>query len=223
MIVNLPMKLYCDKKVASNTVHNPVMHEKTKNVEIDKHFIKEKHDEGVICTPFVPSTLKVADILTKGLSKTFEEQVEHDKYFCTNLKGVLIWLDLIGIKFDMIEYFPYVSQICWDVISLFLSISSVPPTKKWYTEMKEVFFLLQSVVFLFFSNLFIWFIECCSWNQWVFVTALSYGYFYGMTNRRVLDIENALFTFGYPLLSSYFSFCLSSLKITTRSLDTPLF
>lgn len=90
MIVNLPMKLYCDKKVASSIVHNPVMHEKIKHLEIDKYFIKEKLD-GVIRTPFVPSTLKVADILTKGLSKqTFEEQVEHDKYLCTNLRGVLI-------------------------------------------------------------------------------------------------------------------------------------
>ncbi|RVW82773.1 Retrovirus-related Pol polyprotein from transposon RE1 [Vitis vinifera] len=35
------MKLYCDKKSAINIAHNPIQHDKTKHIEIDKHFIKE--------------------------------------------------------------------------------------------------------------------------------------------------------------------------------------
>ena len=66
---SLPMKLYCDNKAAIAIAHNPVLHDTTKHVEIDKHFIKEKIDEGVICLPYISTTEQVADILTKGLPK----------------------------------------------------------------------------------------------------------------------------------------------------------
>jgi len=37
-----PMKVYCDNKVAISIAHNPVLHDRTKHVEVDKHFIKER-------------------------------------------------------------------------------------------------------------------------------------------------------------------------------------
>ena len=66
------MKLYCDNKAAINIAHNPVQHDRTKHVEIDRHFIKEKLNSGVICTLFVKSGEQLADVLTKSLaSKLF--------------------------------------------------------------------------------------------------------------------------------------------------------
>ena len=71
--MTLPMKLYCDNKAAISISQNPVQHDRTKHVETDRHFIKEKVDAGLICMPFVPSSQQVADILTKGLfSPNFE-------------------------------------------------------------------------------------------------------------------------------------------------------
>ena len=66
---NLPIKLYCDNKAAIAIAHNPVLHDRTKHMEIDKHFIKEKIEKGVICMPYLPTTEQIADILTKGLHK----------------------------------------------------------------------------------------------------------------------------------------------------------
>ncbi|KAK4833612.1 hypothetical protein QYF36_008125 [Acer negundo] len=44
-------KLYCDNKSAIVIAHNPILHDRTKHVEINKHFIKEKIDSGQIYMP----------------------------------------------------------------------------------------------------------------------------------------------------------------------------
>ncbi|KAI3447048.1 hypothetical protein Pfo_003713, partial [Paulownia fortunei] len=65
-----PMRLYCDNKSAINIAHNPVQHDRTKHIEIDRHFIKEKLESGLICIPYMPTHYQLADVLTKGLSST---------------------------------------------------------------------------------------------------------------------------------------------------------
>jgi hypothetical protein len=62
-----PLMLYCDNKAALDIANNPVQHDRTKHIEIDRHFIKEKLDLGIICMPYVNSSNQLADIFTKGL------------------------------------------------------------------------------------------------------------------------------------------------------------
>lgn len=63
------MKIFCDNKAAISIAHNPVLHDRTKHVEVDKHFIKEKIESGLICMPYVPTAEQIADVFTKGLPK----------------------------------------------------------------------------------------------------------------------------------------------------------
>jgi hypothetical protein len=62
-----PLMFYCDNKAAIDIANNPVQHDRTKHVEIDRHFIKEKLDRGIICMPYVSSTSQITDVSTKGL------------------------------------------------------------------------------------------------------------------------------------------------------------
>jgi len=64
-----PIKLYCDNKLAISIGHNSVLHDRTKHVEVDKHFIKEKIERGQICITYIPTIEQSSDILTKGLPK----------------------------------------------------------------------------------------------------------------------------------------------------------
>ncbi|RDX92043.1 Copia protein, partial [Mucuna pruriens] len=92
-----PMKLYCDNKSAINIAHNPVQLDQTKHVEVDRHFIKEKLDCILICTPYVPSQNQLADILTKGwCSSVFERIV--CKYINELIESLLLLLNDDGTK-----------------------------------------------------------------------------------------------------------------------------
>ncbi|WVZ96614.1 hypothetical protein U9M48_042230 [Paspalum notatum var. saurae] len=66
--------VYCDNVSAVYLSTNPVQHQRTKHVEIDLHFVRDRVAIDDVRILHVPTTSQFADIFTKGLpSSTFSE------------------------------------------------------------------------------------------------------------------------------------------------------
>ena len=63
-----PMLLYCDNQATREIANNPVQHDRTKHIEVDRHFIKEKLLMKIVDIPFVRSNSQLADMLTHAVS-----------------------------------------------------------------------------------------------------------------------------------------------------------
>ncbi|GJV65068.1 ribonuclease H-like domain-containing protein [Tanacetum coccineum] len=59
--------VYCDNVSVVYMSANPVQHQRTKHIEIDIHFIRDKVAAGHVRVLHVPSRFQYADIFTKGL------------------------------------------------------------------------------------------------------------------------------------------------------------
>ena len=71
------MNLFCDNKAAIDISHNPIQHDRTKHVEVDRHFIKQNLEEKIIQFPFAKSEDQLADILTKAISsRNFNDSLD---------------------------------------------------------------------------------------------------------------------------------------------------
>ncbi|KAD5803001.1 hypothetical protein E3N88_14361 [Mikania micrantha] len=61
--------VYCDNISAVSLTENPVQHQRTKHVEIDIHFVREKVRMGHVRVLHIPSSFQYVDIFTKGLPR----------------------------------------------------------------------------------------------------------------------------------------------------------
>lgn len=60
--------IFCDNTSAINLTKNPVLHSRTKHIEIRHHFLRDHVEKGVVIFEHVESKNQLADIFTKPLA-----------------------------------------------------------------------------------------------------------------------------------------------------------
>jgi hypothetical protein len=70
IFLHTPPILWCDNVSALALASNPIYHARTKHIEVDYHFIREKVLHGDIVLKFISTLDQAADIFTKGLSSS---------------------------------------------------------------------------------------------------------------------------------------------------------
>lgn len=81
-----------DNRDAISISENLVQHDRAKHVEVNRTFIKEQFDNGIITLPFIHSKDQLVDIFTKALNgqifRNFLRKINWRLYYST-LGGVL--------------------------------------------------------------------------------------------------------------------------------------
>ncbi|KAD1189669.1 hypothetical protein E3N88_43182 [Mikania micrantha] len=65
----MPTKIFCDNQSTINLSKNPVMHGRSKHIEIKHHYVREMVTEQQIVLEFCGTNMQVADVLTKSLAR----------------------------------------------------------------------------------------------------------------------------------------------------------
>lgn len=74
---------------------NPVHHARSKHIEIDYHFVREKVVKGDIIVQYIPTSEQLADIFTKGLPSAQFHYLRSNLRIlppCSDWGGVLVYL-----------------------------------------------------------------------------------------------------------------------------------
>ena len=120
--INLPMIIFCDNMSSTHMAKNPIVHARTKHIEVDYHFVHDLVTNGSFLVQFVRSNHQLVDIFTKGLPllsflchrskllivstnslwEDFRKTINHRHDWCHYWLGTIIAMIRLNFKFKII-------------------------------------------------------------------------------------------------------------------------
>ena len=82
-----PPILWCDNIGATYLSANPIFHTRTKHIEVDYHFVRERVSEKQLQIKFISSKDQLADIFTKSLPLPQFEACRHNLTLLSSLES----------------------------------------------------------------------------------------------------------------------------------------
>jgi hypothetical protein len=102
--------LLCDSTSAISVAKNPVLHSRTKHIEVRYHFLRDNVEKGTIVLSDVPTQDQLADIFAKPL----------DQATFVRLRGNLGFVALSSCFLgDLLLYYMYHTMFSFDVYTCF--------------------------------------------------------------------------------------------------------
>jgi hypothetical protein len=99
------VSLLCDSMSAISVAKNPVLHSRTKDIDVRFHFLRDHYEKGDIELRYIDTTRQLADILTKPLDQ---------KNFCSFVRGIgcLFPFFIRGLPFGLFFLFSAFTFFC---------------------------------------------------------------------------------------------------------------
>ena len=119
IVLKQPPCLWCDNMGAKYLSSNPVFHARTKHIEIDYHFVRERVSKGQLQIRFIASQDQLADGFTKALfsqSRKISKQLRKLR-LRRLLDRVLIHINLEIFQFSFLYKLAMTRvQICHEIV-----------------------------------------------------------------------------------------------------------
>jgi hypothetical protein len=72
--LDIPIHIFCDNQSGIKLAENPVLHQRSKHIDVHYHFTREKLLSNSFTLSYIQSDENVADIMTKGLSRELHQK-----------------------------------------------------------------------------------------------------------------------------------------------------
>jgi hypothetical protein len=72
--LTIPIHIRCDNQSGIKLAENPILHQRSKHIDVHYHYTREQLLAGNFTLDYVPSSENMADIMTKGLTRELHEK-----------------------------------------------------------------------------------------------------------------------------------------------------